>query len=141
MNSLHSIAYVSSAVNMFSESELELLLQQVRQRNIELEITGLLLYSTGNFMQYLEGGRAGVQSVFASIARDPRHRRVVTIMDEPIQTREFSEWAMAFRNVDAPTWLNLSRSWWNPEPGPREPQQVLGQGHKILRTFWATCRM
>jgi Sensors of blue-light using FAD len=141
MDSLHSIAYVSSAVNMFSEAELELLLQQVRRRNIELEITGLLLYSTGNFMQVLEGSKTGVQSVFASIARDPRHRRVVTIMDEPIESREFSEWAMAFRTVDAPTWLNLSRSWWNPPPGTRDPSQTLGQGRKILRTFWATCRM
>lgn len=141
MNTLHSIAYVSTAVNMLSEAELELLLRHAREQNAKLQITGLLLYSAGNFMQYLEGDRQPLKSVFDTIARDPRHRRIVTIMDEPIESREFSEWSMAFRNVDAPTWLNLSRSWWSPEPGSREHAQALGQGRKILRTFWATCRM
>jgi hypothetical protein len=51
---LTSIVYSSSAVKPFSEEELVALLQQSRQNNERLAITGMLLYKDLGFMQVIE---------------------------------------------------------------------------------------
>jgi hypothetical protein len=53
-----ALVYVSSATKPFSPDELSELLAQARVDNAALGITGMLLYSNGNFMQVLEGGGA-----------------------------------------------------------------------------------
>ena len=47
--------YVSSAVDLFSDEELLKLLDVSRKNNQALDVTGMLLYKGGNFMQFLEG--------------------------------------------------------------------------------------
>jgi hypothetical protein len=49
-----SLVYASSAKQLFSEEDLTALLQQSRDNNTRLGLSGLLLYKDGNFMQVLE---------------------------------------------------------------------------------------
>ena len=55
MPALQTIAYVSSATRLFAEQQLESVQNEARGSNLENDITGVLLYSDGNFMQCLEG--------------------------------------------------------------------------------------
>lgn len=105
---LLSIVYVSAATRLMDDEELERLLQEARRNNLRLDVSGLLLYGDGNFMQLLEGPEAVVRELYARICRDPRHHMVTTVFDESGLAREFSDWSMAYRRVDAPTWLRLS---------------------------------
>lgn len=57
---LHQLVYVSSAVSPFSATELVDLLRRSRTNNACLDLTGLLLYQAGNFMQVLEREEANV---------------------------------------------------------------------------------
>jgi Sensors of blue-light using FAD len=100
---LYTVVYISTEVLRFSNSDLENLLQQSRRDNSVSEITGLLLYKDGNFMQLLEGSETAVVSTLAKIKRDPRHRALVVVMQEETPHREFENWSMAFGNLGSET--------------------------------------
>lgn len=99
---LYSLVYVSSAVTLFSSAELVALLEQSRANNIRLGVSGLLLYKDGNAMQLLEGERETVLALYDRIARDPRHRGLLRLLEGPTETRQFAEWSMAFHDLSAP---------------------------------------
>ena len=96
-----SLTYLSSAVDPFGPEDLRRLLLAVRTKNEELGITGVLLYSDGNFVQTLEGPGAAVKETFARISADPRHRGIVEAWREEIEQRAFPDWSMGFRELSA----------------------------------------
>ena len=99
---LYSLVYVSSAVSLFSSAELVALLDQSRANNTRLGISGMLLYKDGNTMQALEGDKGAVLGLYERIARDPRHRGLLRLLEGPAETRQFAEWSMAFHDLGAP---------------------------------------
>jgi hypothetical protein len=46
-------------------NDLQHILEGARRRNVEEDISGVLLYADGYFMQYLEGPEAGLHRVYA----------------------------------------------------------------------------
>lgn len=92
---LVSVIYSSRAAREFTPDDLDRLLLNSRQRNETTELSGLLLYRSGTFLQLLEGPRKAVWQRFSSIERDPRHTEVVVQSAEPIDQRMFGHWAMA----------------------------------------------
>jgi hypothetical protein len=101
MTDLQSLVYVSTAVRPLSRPEIDHLLERARARNAQEGVTGVLLYSHGNFMQYLEGPACGLAKVYEVIVADPQHRGIIELVREPIQAREFADWSMAFRSISA----------------------------------------
>jgi hypothetical protein len=104
---MYLLVYVSSAVNLFSEQELTELLTKARLNNQALGITGMLLYKDGNFMQFLEGPKEAVLSLMDKIKRDPRHRGVIVLIQEERAEREFADWEMGFKKLNAETPLEV----------------------------------
>ncbi len=88
---------MSEAKQLLSRQQLAHLLASARFRNEQERITGVLLYSNGRFMQYLEGPELGLSKVWEIIKSDPLHNLVVTGAQETIYLREFDQWSMAFR--------------------------------------------
>ncbi len=96
---LLTLLYVSAAVRPFSNDELIEMLQSFKKRNIDAEITGILLYKDQSFMQILEGPPEAVRQRFRAIERDSRHKNVIKVVEEPISERSFGEWSMGYRNI------------------------------------------
>jgi hypothetical protein len=96
------MVYVSSAVNPFSKDELLKLLEKSRKYNTKLEVTGMLLYKDGNFLQVLEGEQQTVQTLYTKIAQDPRHKGCLSILQGPTEKRDFPDWSMGFRDLRSP---------------------------------------
>jgi hypothetical protein len=96
---LITTVYVSSAVKLFTPAELVDLLRAARERNGKAEITGMLLYHDGNFIQMLEGPASAVDALMVTIRRDPRHTGLIVLLRETIEARVFGEWQMAFRDT------------------------------------------
>lgn len=96
---LHQIIYTSHSLTPMDSDELVELLEKSRRNNTPLQITGLLLHADGSFMQTIEGERDAVHALLARIQRDPRHGGLIVIADEPIESRSFGEWSMAFREI------------------------------------------
>ena len=93
---LESLVYVSSAVKLLSHDEIEHLLKRARERNKEYGITGILLHNDGNFMQYLEGPKDNLDTIYKIIREDTRHTGLILISRETIKSRQFSDWTMGF---------------------------------------------
>jgi hypothetical protein len=57
---LYSLIYVSSAVRAFTAAQLRELLVVCEKNNRRDQVSGMLLYKGGNFMQVLEGPESSV---------------------------------------------------------------------------------
>lgn len=100
---LYELIYTSVATRPMDRSGLDDLLDVARSRNESLNITGLLIFDEQGFMQLLEGEKADVDAVFASIKKDERHHDVAVFHKGEIAERTFGEWSMAFRRIDRET--------------------------------------
>ena len=99
---MHFLIYASIATKRFSGPELVELLAQARRDNLRSEITGMLLYKEGTFLQVLEGEERTVKDLCAKIRGDSRHHKMVVLLEGPAETREFANWSMGFCNLDGP---------------------------------------
>jgi hypothetical protein len=104
---MYSLVYVSSAASPFSDEQLRALLEQSRRDNAARDISGMLLYKGGNFMQLLEGDESQVTSLYHKIATDPRHSGSMVLLKSHADTRMFADWSMAFRNLNDPSVVQL----------------------------------
>lgn len=93
---LERLSYTSQETEPLGTLALFNLLNQARQKNLLLDLTGHLLYANGVFTQCLEGPTESLDSLWASLARDPRHQNIQLHDRSPLQVRQFSEWTMAF---------------------------------------------
>lgn len=97
---LISLVYVSFAPHQMSADELRSILEVSRDNNAPRNITGMLLYRNGFFIQALEGEEEVVMPLYDKIQRDPRHDRVMTVYKGKITERTFKDWSMGFYNLD-----------------------------------------
>jgi len=93
------LSYISSAVHPMSTEDLVALLQTCLTNNQRVGITGLLLYGNDTFLQTLEGEAAAVDSLYQKIAQAPRHSNVKSLSRKETDTRQYSDWNMAFRHL------------------------------------------
>lgn len=104
---LIQLIYVSTARHLLDEQEIRKILDSSILHNTPQEVTGLLLYSNGSFMQVLEGEESAVDETMSRIEKDALHYDVFVLTKSPVSHREFGNWAMGFRGIvakDAETW-------------------------------------
>jgi hypothetical protein len=97
---LIELVYVSAAVRSMRDAELAQLLSKARSDNALRDVTGLLVYERGSFLQALEGEPAVVDELFSRISKDPRHAKVQMLSRQSIEARTFGDWRMGFAKVD-----------------------------------------
>ena len=77
--------------------DLDHILASARRRNLAENITGMLLYYRGEFVQILEGEKKSVENMYEKfIGPDPRHTALNKVHQNTISHRSFSEWSMGF---------------------------------------------
>lgn len=96
---MYQVVYASAASRPFSEPELGALLRASRRSNAAIDVTGMLLYDRGSFLQVLEGDEGSVQRLFEKIKRDRRHSRVSVVLERTLTERQFAGWEMGFVSV------------------------------------------
>ena len=93
------ISYLSKASSPMSAEQLVSLLQQCHCNNTARDVTGMLFYGNGTFLQVIEGEATTVDELVGRIARDPRHEDIRILSRKPIERREHSDWSMGFEQV------------------------------------------
>ncbi|PZR30336.1 MAG: bluf domain protein [Azospira oryzae] len=96
---LAHLAYVSVRKNSCTEPEIEKILASCKKNNPPLNITGALLYSENQFIQYVEGEAIELMSLYDKIKKDQRHEKTVMISYSPITDRIFPSWHMGNRKI------------------------------------------
>jgi hypothetical protein len=107
--------YVSMADHLMSEDELSEILNWSRKWNAEHNLTGMLIYieglfintegraissmQTGRFMQVLEGAKHDLDELFDNIKKDKRHHHVTLLHRASIAERNFDSWQMGFKSL------------------------------------------
>jgi methanogenic corrinoid protein MtbC1 len=92
------MTYRSIATTTPSAAELEDLVLRARQRNRSLGLTGMLLFEDGQYFQTLEGPPDGLDAVWSSVERDPRHRSIEVLSQHLVPARLFSDWDLMLCN-------------------------------------------
>ena len=130
---MHAIAYVSAASWNLLDEQVDRIVAEARARNAVNGITGVLLYCDGNFMQYFEGEADAVRETFARIRASESHYQVNELMNQPIEEREFSDWAMGFSRPAPDEFVEFAGARW-------KGSAQTGPGASLLRSFWACSR-
>lgn len=92
---LEMFVYCSRAAEGVDDAEVARIIDSAQRRNSDRGITGVLVFSSGVFFQWVEGPPTEVESLIASLHSDPRHYDIVTL-DRNIEKRErlYSGWDM-----------------------------------------------
>jgi len=97
---MRQLLYVSDTNRDFSQAALDEILATSRRKNRAADVTGVLLYLDGAFLQVLEGSEEAVEAIFSSISADPRHWNVKVLLDREAP-RAFGSWSMGFEHLRA----------------------------------------
>jgi hypothetical protein len=95
------LIYVSTATRDLDDDEIRRVLDSSVTHNKEHEVTGMLLYSFGSFMQVLEGSQSAVEETMSRIYKDARHHGIIVMSKAQVHAREFGHWSMGFRGIHA----------------------------------------
>lgn len=90
------ISYVSTVHPQASNYDIAKLMDFIKTNNNILNITGILIYSDGNFFQILEGEKFLIKMLFDKIKKDVRHYNIIKMLDKEIKVNSFSEYNSSF---------------------------------------------
>ncbi len=97
----YAISYVSTAKKDISDKEIEELLNISEEYNNREDITGILLFSEGNFFQVIEGEEKKVKSLYENIQKDKRHHNLIKIFEKPIHKASYDGYKSDFISENA----------------------------------------
>ena len=102
----HTLCYVSSVKSTLTNLDIEHLFRVNKRNNTELNISGILIYNYGNFLQILEGDEQKINTLFSKINQDSRHSNIIKLIDTSIEERIFDSYGSGFVIVENPKTLN-----------------------------------
>jgi hypothetical protein len=95
------IVYCSRSAAGVDDAAVQLIVQAARRNNPRHGITGLLVFGSGMFFQWIEGPPSSIRQLMANIKSDPRHEGVVELSEtEEERERMFPDWAMELVTPD-----------------------------------------
>jgi hypothetical protein len=97
---LGHLLYISDALRPMTREDLDAIRDVSNAFNAKHDITGVLLYSAGHFVQLLEGEPRVVRDLYDKIVLDPRHWRVRLLVERPADRRLFADWDMGVLDLD-----------------------------------------
>lgn len=100
---LERLVYVSRPAPGTGLSEVRHIVGRAEIRNRQRDVTGMLAWVAGEFVQVLEGRPDMLDDVWACIARDPRHVAVRIVSREAVPRRRFDRWGLHLLTSDALT--------------------------------------
>ncbi len=98
---MYSIIYRSTAEPSFDENSILEMLLKAQKKNRKFDITGCLLYHNNKFVQLIEGKEIAVQSLYANILEDKRHKEIGMLNSAVSAHRLFNNWSMIFNNLNS----------------------------------------
>lgn len=123
-----------------TRADLAAMLRECQMRNINRNLTGLLLRVDDRFLQYIEGPESAVLHLWSNLLSDGRHVNLECHYREPIHRRLFMHWSMAFSDLTSPT-LRLAPSNDLLERALQDPVPTDERGHAedVFHRFWSDC--
>lgn len=97
----YQLVYSSEPKKRMMKSHLYKILRQSRINNKLDNVTGLLVFVDGMFLQVLEGQDDSVKKIFERIKADERHQNINILFEGNVEERAFPKWEMAYASPSA----------------------------------------
>ncbi len=92
---LYQLVYCSRATPGVDDDAVHDIIRSARRHNPAQGITGLLVFGSGIFFQWLEGPRDNITALMVRLQDDDRHADIVTLgSSEEVRERLFPDWDM-----------------------------------------------
>lgn len=94
------IVYTSKASTDVDDAQVVKIHMTALKNNVQRDVTGMLLYTKGTFLQVIEGEASTIDRLLEKIRSDTRHHDVEIVVRNSIKHREFKNWSMGYRRLD-----------------------------------------
>lgn len=94
--SVFQMIYVSKCSDDFDFNTLPSILEKSRRDNEKKDVSGLLIFHEGSFIQVLEGPKEAVEEIYQKIEKDDRHKNIKLLSQKMLDEKEFESWSMGF---------------------------------------------
>ena len=112
MKHLHTICYVSKAAEHTTKDDVKEVFRVTKQFNNTSGISGILLYSFGNFFQVLEGEKKEIETLYEKrIKKDARHHNIYEVFHREMKTPIFSNYLTQFQTITTSEQLEEIREY------------------------------
>jgi hypothetical protein len=92
---LYNLVYCSRATAGVDDAAVLRIIATARRCNPELGVTGMLVFGSGIFFQWLEGPRDNVTALMSRLRADTRHEHIIQLSEvEEVRERLFPDWDM-----------------------------------------------
>ncbi len=72
---------------------------KAKRNNYKNNISGILIYHKGNYLQVLEGHENDVDKTFDRITKDERHKNIIKVININVEQRIFEDYSFGFTVV------------------------------------------
>lgn len=96
---IYQLVYVCNATDGVGYNDIDDILKSARTYNPSQEITGILLYRGGIFLQLLEGEKDKVNILFQKIKADKRSSNEIILIEKETNSRIYNDWSMGYREL------------------------------------------
>lgn len=131
------LIYASRATNTMSDDDLLAILDVSRRNNEKANVTGMLVFAEGDFLQVLEGDPKTIAALYERIEDDERHQNCRIFDRSEVSERIFSEWNMGFRQLSKQELTNTPGfvDFFHPEMTPKALQSPTSSAQFLLLGF------
>ena len=128
------LIYMSTSVRLFNDADLKQILRESQANNTTNNLSGMLLYSDGSFVQVLEGNKKDVDETYIRIQKDTRHKNIIKLGEGDLPERLFPNWSMGFKLLSTGD-ISKFDAYINPKDHEIWQKDDLHPAITILKTF------
>ena len=126
---LYNMVYCSRATADVDEAAVQHIVASARRFNPEYGITGILVYGSGIFFQWLEGPRDNVTALMSLLQADRRHENVIELSEvEEVRERLFPDWDMELVSGD-----HIREVLQDAQSSASDPKHAQALGHLLAQ--------
>lgn len=96
---IYRLLYISESRRGLSAADIQRIADQAKASNKKNDVTGILLFHNGYFVQFLEGEKFNVSYTYKKIRQDERHTGVKIILEGTTDQRLFGNWSMKYNDL------------------------------------------
>ena len=95
LSMLYHFVYCSRAADGVDDAEVDRIVEAAQRSNQARGITGVLVFGSGIFFQWIEGPATQIKDLIARLHHDPRHHDIVSLsQSEEERERLYPNWTM-----------------------------------------------
>lgn len=100
-NSIYQLVYLSFAnFDISNKDVVSDILKSSTRNNSRLNVTGILFYKDGTFIQLIEGAKEVIENLYKKISLDHRHEHLQIFWEGNSSQRSFPKWSMSLKDIN-----------------------------------------